>query len=237
MDNLYAALADRVDDTPALGIVIGVNWTFLESPLGSGLVQTPRRDAPGCQPISAAGDLAGQPLRQLAKFADSENPLEAVVGFAAINAFYNRYDLEGGEENGLDVFSGLDGPVTVIGRFPRLTKHLKIFHVIEREPRHGEFPESETKRLLSESEAVVITASTLVNRSLSEILDMAKDMKVALVGPGTPLAPELHDAGIDILAGTVIEDPKGAAKAVAEGGAVSALRARSRFVTLRVSNG
>ena len=60
--------------------------------------------------------------------------------------------------------------------------------------------------------------------------------RVALVGPGTPLAPALHAYGIESLSGLIIEDPAAAAKLIAEGGSVSALKRLGRQVTLTAEN-
>ena len=55
---------------------------------------------------------------------------------------------------------------------------------------------------------------------------------MALVGPGTPLAPALHAYGIESLSGIVFEDPPAVAKLITEGGSVSALKRLGRQVTL-----
>src|SRR5690349_19900569 len=118
--SLYDTLLAPIPRLPVRRVAIGVNWTFVESESGSGLAQTPRRDAPGCQPIIGAGELARLDLRAIAELVRSSNPMEAALGTAAINAFHNRYDVTGGSENGLAAFSDAGGPVTVVGRFPGL---------------------------------------------------------------------------------------------------------------------
>ncbi len=225
-------LVRNTDEAPAARVVVGLNWTLVEGPRGCGLAQSPGRDTPGCRPVPGAAGLAGRSLRDLAAMAHSWNPFEAAIGMAAVNAHFNRYDLRGAAVNGLDLFVGVEGPVTAVGRFPGLARRLPGVRVIERTPAEGEYPEAAAAALLAASEAVVVTAAALVNRTFPALVEAAAGARVALVGPGTPLAPALHAYGVEALAGLVVEDPEGAARAVAEGGAVKALRPFCRNVTL-----
>ena len=229
---MFEILLAGVSDDAVQNVTIGINWTLVETSEGCGLAQTPRRDAPGCQPVASAGTLAENKLIHLAGLVRSENPLEISIGVAAINAHFNRYNIQGPDLNGLDAFSEVDGRVAIIGRFPNLDRHLKNYCVIEREPREGEFAEADMETILPGCEAVIITAATLVNGSAQRIIDLAAGARKAFVGPGTPLAPMLQSEGIECLAGMVIDDAPRARKVVSEGGAVAALKGCGRFVTL-----
>lgn len=234
--NIYDSLATDVSDQVVRQVVIGVNWTLVESDIGCGLSQTPRRDAPGCQPISRAGQLTNMTLAELVALVRSDNPMEMSIGMAALNSFHNRFDLQGGNDNGLDVFSSLAGPVTVIGRFPGLADRINDLRIIEREPRDGEYPESAATELLPKSEGVIITAATFANGSATELINLAQGASIAIVGPGTPLSPILFERGVEVLAGIVIHDVAGAAIAVAEGAAVKTLKNYGRYTTLRANS-
>jgi len=229
---LYDALLSEVDDQRIKRVVVGVNWTLVEGETGCGLAHTPQRDATGCQPISNAGSLTDPTLRETADLIGSENPLEAAIGMAAINAHYNSFDLTGSDSNGLDAFENVDGPVTVVGRFPALEERIKDLRIVERDPREGEFSEQYADRLLPESAGVILTAASLVNGSAGRLLKLARGVPIALVGPSTPLAPPLYQLGVSILAGMVITDVGGASIVTAQGGAVRALKKHGRFVTL-----
>lgn len=231
--SLYGELLRPIERVPIARIVIGVNWTLVECETGCGLAQTPRRDAPGCQPIAGAGDLAKRDLREVAELIWSANPMETTLGMAAINAFHNRTSVKGGTENGLDAFGTVDGPVTVVGRFPGLERHLKNFRIVEREPRDGEFPESEFGALAADSAGIVITASTLANKSAERLFELSMGKRIAIVGPGTPLAPSLHSLGVEVLAGSIVENADLAATIVAETGGAAALKQACRYVTLK----
>jgi uncharacterized protein (DUF4213/DUF364 family) len=231
--SLYHELVQPIERLGIRRAVIGVNWTLVEAETGCGLAQTPRRDAPGFQPIASAGDLAKRDLRVTAELIHSANPMEAVLGMAAINAFYNRVGLSGSNENGLAAFSDANGPVTVVGRFPGLDRYIREYRVVEREPRAGEFSEGAFGDLMSDSTGVIITASTLVNKSAEAMFDRARGKRIAIVGPGTPLAPRLHALGVEVLAGSVVENADFAVTVVAQAGGAAALKPACRYVTLR----
>jgi len=229
---IFDTLLSEIRDQEIKRVVIGINWTIVEAETGCGLAHTPRRDEPGCQPITAAGALKDRTLTETAALIFSENPIEVAIGMAAVNASYNRYDLEASDKNGLDAFSDIEGPVTVIGRFPGLNKHIKNIRVIEKEPREGEYGEKDAEKLLPQSAGVIITSSALVNGSAANLLELAKNTRICMVGPSTPFAPSLFELGVEFLAGTIVTDVERMAIAVAEGGAVKALKPFGSFKTL-----
>lgn len=229
---LYEDLAQGVGAGIARRVLVGLNWTMVEGPDGVGLAASPSRDAPGCSGKLAAGSYAGRPLRELAAMLGSWNPFEAAIAMAAVNAHYNRFDLAGADSNGLDDVPR-DGRVVVIGAFPNIGERLPGALVVERSPRDGEYPEPAVDWLLPGADTVVATGSTLGNRSLPRLLDLAAGAHVALVGPSTTLSPRLFDYGVEVLSGLVAEDPDGIARMVAEGGGGGALKRCGRQVTLR----
>jgi uncharacterized protein (DUF4213/DUF364 family) len=56
---------------------------------------------------------------------------------------------------------------------------------------------------------VIITASTLVNKTLPHLLDLARNAYTILAGPSCPMCPQLLDFGINRIAGLVITDVNG----------------------------
>jgi uncharacterized protein len=234
---LYGDLVLGVDASDkALRVVIGVNWTLVEGPHGCGLAMTPQRQSAACKAFAGTESLTGQPLQKLAAMIHSWDPFNAAIGLAAINAHYNRFDLDGGAENGLDCLEKSLDPVTIVGRFPSLDQHFNHYRVIERrgeyDPENGEFPESAAAWLLPESEGVVITSSSLIDHSLPNLLSSCHQT-AALVGPGTPLSSRLFDYGLNILSGLVIEDVDGVANAIAEGGATKDIKRYARHLSLK----
>lgn len=214
-------------------VLIGLNWTLVEGPVGTGLSHTPPRGTAGCNSLPTPGAYSGRDLAELARLIYADNVFERALGFASINAHHNRYDLAGTAENGLDLVAAQRERTVVVGRFPGLQARLPEAAVIEREPSPGEYPEAAAKRLLPTATQVVITASTLPNGSLSGLLALARKAFVVVLGPSTPLCSRLLLHGIDALSGLVVADPDAASRIVAEGGAVQALKRHSRYVTLK----
>jgi uncharacterized protein (DUF4213/DUF364 family)/nucleoside-triphosphatase THEP1 len=232
--HLYDELPRLAGPETAAQVVLGLNWTLVAGPGGCGLAHSPVKDSQGCHSVPNAGELSGRPLAELAAMINSRNPFEAAIAMAAINAGVNRLDLSGSGDNGLDMVDGAGGVVTVIGRFPGLGDRFENSRIIELNPRAEEYPESATERLVATSDAILITASALQNHSLPRILNARRPgAQVVLLGPGACLSPVLFDYGIDVLSGFVVEDMTRAAKVVAEGGAVKALKTCGRYVTLR----
>lgn len=231
MSDLPAALCTGIAGKSAR-IVVGLNWTLVEGPNGTGLAHTPQRGTAGCRSLPEPGSYAGRGLAELASLVHAENVFEQAIGFAAINAHHNRCDLKGASKNGLDLVEERGERTVVIGRFPGLDERLPGAAVIEREPGPGDYPESAADELLPKAEHLVITASALVNGTLPRLLSLAPRAFTVLLGPSTPLASALFGFGIDALSGLVVADVDAAFHAAGEGGAVSALKRHGRYVTL-----
>jgi len=229
---IHATLAAGVTGL-AERVIVGLNWTLVVGPEGAGMAQTPARGTAGCRSLPRPGSYAGQSLASLAALWTSENVFEHAIAAAAVNAHWNRYDIEASAANGLDLIENRGERTVVVGRFPGIAQRYPGIAVVEREPRSGEYPESALPRLLEAAEFVAITASTIVNGTFSSILALSQNAFVILIGPSTPLVPALFDHGVDVLSGFVARDVDKLARAVSEGAAVSALRPYGRYVTIR----
>jgi uncharacterized protein (DUF4213/DUF364 family) len=230
---LYRALIAGVAATPVLRLVVGRAWILVRTTTNAGLAYSPRWPV-GIVPARTE-PLGGLMLRDLAQLALRPQELAAAIGVAALNAHYNRPDLEGVDDDGLaaPAAGAGGGPTVVIGRFPGLEEKLPDALVIERNPGPRDLPEAAAERLLPTARRVIITASTLANHSLPRLLALAPRAEVSLIGPGTPLAPLLFGHGIATLAGFVLEQPDRAAEAVAAGAGYGKLKDFGRRLTLR----
>jgi uncharacterized protein (DUF4213/DUF364 family) len=217
----------------ALQVIVGLNWTLVVGPDGAGLSHTPARGTEGCRSLPHPGTYAGRSLAELAGLWGAQNVFEHAIAVAAVNAHWNRYELEGERANGLDLIENHGERTVMIGRFPGIAERWPGIAVVEREPRAGEYPETALPDLLAQAKFVAVTASAIVNGSMPGILAMSKGAKVLVVGPSTPLAPPLYEHGIDILSGYVARDVPGIARAINEGASVAAIRPFGRYVTIR----
>lgn len=223
-ERLYDDLILGVADDAVRRVVHGSGWVMVEGPHGIGLAQRPEGAAP---------DSAGLSLRGLAALARSWDGVAAAVGMAAINAHYNRFDLDGDAANGLDTLDCDPAGLVVVGAFPGIADRFPGARVVERAPAPGQFPAEAAQWLLPGAEGVLITASALVNHTLPGLLRAAAEVPVAVIGPGTPLTPRLFDYGPAVLAGLVCVDADGMADAVAAGACAKDLKAFGRHLTLR----
>lgn len=228
---LYDDLLHGVEDAPVRRVTIGAKWIMVETDATVGLAARPSASQGADLPAPERWTDIG--LKALAlPAARSWDPLEAAVGVAALNAHYNHPDLTGDAANGLDLFTGMDGRVVVIGAFPQLAKRLPNAQVIEMTPRADEYPEAAAEWLLPGAEGAAITSSSLANRTLPRLLSAAAGARVALVGPGTPLTGRLFRYGVDSLAGFVVEDREAVRRVILDGGSSQGFHRFGRFVTL-----
>ena len=211
---LYEALASGVDsDAPVSSLALGEYWAMVESDGGLGLAMaTPGDSIPPLHP----GGLCGLPLSEAAKAAASWNLTEASFGLAAANAFYNTparltaLDAYEPFENYSTVGIDLRGmTVGIIGHMngPKGLRELaKEVYVIERAPKPGDYPDAACGWILPRCDLVLITGSSLINKTLPHLLELSRNAVTIVTGPSVPMCPALLDFGIDRLAGLVVTE-------------------------------
>ena len=230
-DEVYPALAQGVQGT-AHRVLVGLNWTLVEGPHGMGFCHTAPRGRNGCRDLPASGHYGGKRLYDLSQMTSSENPFERSIGFAAINAHYNRFDLGGQPINGLDLVDPSGEKTVVVGRFPDLDTRLPRAMVIERNNDPKYYPEESAEILLPKAENAIITASALSNGSLPRLLNLSRRAFTILVGPSAPFSPVLFDYGVDAVSGFVVSDIQRVVQTVMEGGATRALKKCGQHLTI-----
>lgn len=209
---LYEALLAGVDSAaPVVSTAMGEQWCLADTELGLGVaMHTPGTSIP---PLYPAG-LAGLPLPRATQAVKSWNLEEASFGLAAVNAFYNTHARlaalgaalpEGGHyADGLDV-TGLTVGIVGHMRGPEgLREKAKQVYVLERSPRPGDYPDPACELLLPRCDLVIITGSSLINKTLPRLLSLCQNAYTILTGPSVPLCPALLDLGIDRLSGLVV---------------------------------
>lgn len=163
-------------------------------------------------------------IRQLAPAAKSWNLTDASFGMAAINAYYNtpaRLEKLGAFEpfdryctHGLDLRGKRIGVVGHLNMPEKIMEDASEVSILERNPRQGDYPDSACDWLLPQCDVVIITASTLVNKTLPHLLELTKNAYTILAGPSCPMCPELLELGLDRIAGLVITDCQGMANKI-----------------------
>jgi uncharacterized protein (DUF4213/DUF364 family) len=110
--------------------------------------------------------------------------------------------------------------VAVIGHFQNLELLSGIceLSILERKPSHGDLPDPACEYILPEQDVVIMTATTLINKTMPRLLALSRKARVVVAGPSTPLHPLMFEHGIDLLGGLIVEDEASVWRAVGEGG-------------------
>lgn len=214
---LYDVLIQGVSsDALITDTLMGECWTAVETRNHFGMAMTTPVDT---APRLLSADHTGLSLKELAQAAKSWNLTEAGFGMAAVNAYYNtpaRLDSLGAYEpferyctNGVDLQGKHIGVVGHLNMPPSVYEQAASLRILERNPRPGDYPDSACDWLLPQCDVVIITASTLVNKTLPRLLELSKNAYTILAGPSCPLCPQLLELGIDRIAGLVVTDTEG----------------------------
>ena len=240
---LYDRLIDGIPtDLVIEDCLVGLHWTLVRS-AGTGMAMTPGE---GSSRHGLGSDLRGRKVREVAQAAKSWNFLEAAIGIAAMNSWYNAPSTldstwKGGvagacESNLFDEWMGrLEGQkVAVIGHFPGLDKFATqcLLSILERKPLEGDFPDPACEYILPEQDIVIATGTTLMNKTLPRLLSLCAGRQFALTGPTTPLCPLILDHGATQLAGSVVlpDTEAGVWRHVAQGGDRSVFKHGTKMI-------
>ena len=158
----------------------------------------------------------GMPLAQAAAALKSWNLEEASLALAAINAALNTAErvqagniyvpLEIHYTDDLDFTGKTVGVVGHMRGSKRMHQQAKQIYYLERDPKQGDYPDPACEVLLPQCDIVLITGSSLINKTLPRLLALSCDAYTVLTGPSVPLCPALLDFGIDRLAGLVVTE-------------------------------
>ncbi len=215
---IYDALTAGMDESGGrIRAAAGYSrWSLAETDRRLGIAMTTEGDS--VPPLFPAG-LEGLCLKEAAEAAKSWNFVEAGMGLAAANAWYNTEERM--ERLGcylpFETFytAGLDFRGKTVGLIGHLHGPEEMYsqsaavHIMEKHPHPGDYPDSACEYLLPRCDIVLITGSSLVNKTLPRLLELCRDAYTVVTGPSTPMCPALLELGIDRLAGLVITDPDG----------------------------
>jgi uncharacterized protein (DUF4213/DUF364 family) len=229
---LYDALIEGVDPSWKVDYYSqGVTWCEVFSGDNSGVAMCIHERGPGPE---FPDPVEGMSLRDMAAMVKSWNYLEASLGTAALNCYYNTVE----KVNALGGFRDLEistgaidiekrkqlnafiafqdeiagKKVAVVGHFPHIERKIggiSDLIIIERRPKKGDYPDPSSEYILREQDYAFITGSTLTNKTLPRLLEVAGDRcKVSLVGPSACMAPVLFEMGLHNISGYCATDQK-----------------------------
>jgi uncharacterized protein (DUF4213/DUF364 family) len=218
LDDLIASLGDS---SLVREVYCGAFWTAVLSK-NCGLSSTFRGDHPSHEMVRDAGELRGKSALELAGYARSDNLLEASIGMATVNSLLSVDQSRCLTENALDILiaKGQGKKVAVVGHFPwipKLRDAVEELWVLEQRPQDGDLPAQAAERILPQADVVAITGTSFINHTLERLLELSRGSFIVLVGPTSPLSPLLFDWGIDVISGTIVDEPEAAIRSVSEG--------------------
>jgi uncharacterized protein len=231
---IYELLLDHCSsDAVVDNLMIGLVWTLCQS---RGKAATGLAMSPGfaTRTLAWSGGLTGKPITDLAAWILEWDPYQATVAMAAINSCINSRPLpqsvaveHKGEQANLAVFEYFlpqlqNQKVVVIGHYPgieRYQDHMQLC-VLEKQPTAEDLPDSACEFLLPNADWVFLTASSIPNKTFPRLIELAGNAKTVLMGPTVPWLPQLHEFGIDYLAGVEVTDTEALYHTAAQGGGV-----------------
>jgi hypothetical protein len=157
-------------------------------------------------------ELRGMNARSLVERALSSVGMERAVGIAAVNSLLEVDEGRCCELNARDMLMerGAGKKVALVGHFPfvrELREAVGELSVLELEPRPGDLPAWEASRVIPEADVVAMTGTTLINRTMEELLGYCRPQSLVVVlGPTTPLSPVLFEHGVDVVCGSRVAD-------------------------------
>lgn len=243
---LLAHLADAARKVTVADVRIGLGYTAVKLSDGrTGVAYTFRDQAQdGCSVFTGIRPLSGRSASDLPALVKSHDVIEAAVGLACCNALANRLQPV---QLGGDILEHLDvrpeDNVAMVGNFGplvdplrRCARSLTIFERVAA-PTDLLRPRKEAAAALSRCQVAIITATSIINHTVDELLESAHACRqTALVGASTPLVSEAFQAtGVDLLSGVVVTSPEEVLQVVSEGGGMRQFGPYVRKVTVNVS--
>ena len=243
MWQLYDSLIEKVeDDVLVEELIVGLAWTAARSKTTGLAMSSGRPLAPS--PLS--GNCQGKTVKELAKLIKSWEFFEASIGLSAINSVFNHRDHIGKMvENGfqqLPIGSAFDliaenakgKKVAVIGHFRNMGELADQCEltILERNPSAGDLPDPAAEYILPEQDVVLLTSSTLINKTAPRLLELSKNAVTIMIGPSTPISPALFDMGVDIISGLIVDEENTVLRCVREGGGVRTFRNAINYINM-----
>ena len=231
---VYELLLDYCDSNALVdSVMIGLVWTLCMSKdrQAAGLSMSP---GVATRTLPWSGTLSGRAVTDLAAWILDWEPYKATVAMAAINSCINARSLPESmllestvEFPNLAVFDHflpqLQGKnVVVIGRYPGIERYQQQMQlsILERQPNACDLPDSACEFLLPQADWVFMTASSLPNKTFPRLAELAENAKTVLMGPTVPWLPQLHEFGIDYLAGAEICNIPALEQTISQGGGI-----------------
>jgi hypothetical protein len=199
------------------------------------------RSPQSCTVLKEAGNYAGADAAGMLRYlVDGQNSLHRAMGLAMANALMKAPGDQAEDREATTYFNLQPGEkVAMVGLFAPLVKRIEatgaVLTVIEKNPQRRDLiSEDEKQQALRDCHVAIVTATTLLNQTFEETIGLlGRPRVVALMGPSTPMAPDIfRDTPVTHLGGAFVADAARVLQIISEGGGTPALRPCLRFVNI-----
>jgi len=240
---LLNSVKEDLEGRKVVSVRVGFGYTGVHLEGGAAGVSFSFRRQAGhyCELKSSAGELHKKEALELARLALNPRCVDAAVGMATINAALSE-NIGSGDDIGGDVMEYIEiNPGEkwgMVGNFCPLVSRLEDevdLYVFERElDEKYLYPDWAAPQYLPDMDVVVLSGTTVTNNTFDSLVSLCGQARaVVLLGPSTPLAPEImKDEGVTLVGGTVVEEPEKAMRIVSQAGGTRGLLKASRKVNL-----
>ena len=229
---IYGQLVSAIPDAQNVdGVLIGRHWTLVRSAMGAGIAPTPPEERLRFLPDIER--FIGGRLGKMAELIRSWHPLEAALGTAALNAYFNtpttivrhfgkilpgsrrgkarltstQDKIRRGETAATRFFSELDEP-----------SRAHLLSILERASQEGDPACPACEHTLYNRQYLFMSGRSFTDKNLPPMTKPGRRPPMVLAGPGVPLAPLWFERGVTLLAGMAVTDPDTLWRHVALGG-------------------
>lgn len=234
MDGMQAQAEGRFLEN----LTIGLGYTAVCTDDGGvGVAYTPESNRGGCSVLPPNEEYEGKPASEVLPLLLSERDLHRTIGLALVNALNHAQakSLPEDRDNSVmfDALSvGQGTRVAMVGHFAPIVARLEErgarVEVVDRGKGLGD-EQRFAEMLGSWAQVAIVTSTSIINDTLDDLLArMNKDVRVALLGPSTPLLKAPFQGNVRLLAGTVPMDAGATLRAVRQAKGTPAIQKFSR---------
>jgi uncharacterized protein (DUF4213/DUF364 family) len=225
---IYDHFEESAGGARILLVSLGLGYTLVTTTDGGmGLSYTYFDRKTGCSLIRNYRDFEGRPAIHMLELIRSEESLERSMAMALVNALNHRRALGFPEDPRNEILlerMGIEkgSRVAMVGHFGPLIKDLDqigaLVSILDYFRGEGD-KEVFYEKLHEWADALILTATTLLNNTAEEILShVGTGVRTVILGPSTPLVPEAFShLPVTMLAGMAPLDEKAVHKIVRHG--------------------
>jgi len=241
LNRLYERLESHAKNRLIDDLRVGLSYVGVKLDNGEAGIAAllPGKTFKSCTVLREAGTYAGSGAADMLRYlVECKDSLHLAMGLALANALIGTPVTTTEDRDATTYFNLKPGEkVAMIGLFAPLVERIRaagaILTIIEKNPdRLNILSPDEQQQTLKNCDVAIITATTLLNNTFEETVSaLGTPRLVALIGPSTPLSPEIFsDTPVTQLGGAVVADSRRVLQIISEGGGTPALRPYLKFV-------